>query len=455
MRKYVSFLVLLLLCAALFACFKNTDSRYNPVIPTDEEAITDLVNEICITTKTDNDTNTSYDISSIDVKDINLNINDSSQVDASPVYFTEVLGARKRYEKSLPSVVGFEYPYVFYERMSVIVENSDSNDADLYVGRYSIDKKEAQEFSIESFTAISNEARLIVDENRVAYMYCDIIDGDLKMIIELFDYLNNTRKIISTHLAHNVFGYAKKLSGDELVFFLYESTSGGTQQIILKYNIKNETSEEVYRSENIGGYGNSGISTKDIWAIDTDGNNVFLLMHQLTDGKMKSFMRAIDRNGNALWEENLDALYMYNTKEDTVESLTLKGNFAFLHYFQLNKSESNTNSPSAILYKNDNDYTLLKTEKSITPKMLCGKSSDDISYLFFKIHENNRELFAFDVNKNIGYSVNFSEAEILDAISDSLGNLLIVTRIENETKWNIFSQKYISETLYPTKEGQS
>lgn len=451
MRKYISFLFLLLLCAALSGCFEYTDSKYNSVISTDEDVITDIVHENCITTKTD-DTNASFDISPIDVIDISFNINASAQVDASTVYFTEVLGARKHYEKSLPGVIGFEYPYVFYERMSVIVENSDSNAADLYIGRYSIENKEAQEFPIESFTAISNEARLVVDENHVVYMYCAIVDGDLKMIIELFDYLNNTRKIISSHSVQNVFGYAKKLSIHELIFFLYESTTGGTQQIILKYNINSEALEEIYRSENMGGYGNSGISTKDIWAIDTNSDNIVLLMQQLTDGKMQSFMRTIDKNGNTLSEENLDALYMYNTKEDTADSMTLKGNYAFLHYFQLNKSENNKNSPSAILYKTDSDYILLETEKSITPKILCGKSSDAIPYLFFKIHENNNELFAFDVNINIGYSVNFSEAEILDAVSDSLGNLLIVTRMENETKWNIFSQKYINETLYSTKE---
>ena len=85
-------------------------------------------------------------------------------LDTDTLYFTEVLGSRKRYLNSLPSIVGFQYPYIYYERMTVMTEGASSEDADLYIGRYSVETGESQELGIESFTAVSDEARLVINE---------------------------------------------------------------------------------------------------------------------------------------------------------------------------------------------------------------------------------------------------------------------------------------------------
>ena len=61
---------------------------------------------------------------------------DAQQLDVFPLHFTEVLGVRKRYENALPAVIGFQYPYVFYERMAAVVEGATEEDPAMVIGRY-------------------------------------------------------------------------------------------------------------------------------------------------------------------------------------------------------------------------------------------------------------------------------------------------------------------------------
>ena len=222
-----------------------------------------------------------------------------------------------------------------------MTEGASSADADLYIGRYSVETGESQEFGIESFTAVSDEARLVINENLVVYMYCSSDEqGSMIMKIELFDFDNNTKKLLSTNTVHNVFGYAKQISSEEAVFLLYEQVGDDTEQILLYYNLTTEELREIYRGEDIYGYSEGSISSKDIWAIDTDGGNIYLLMQQYENTQMKFYLRVIDTQGNTIQETGLEALSMYNTIGDTADSLIVKENYVFC--ITLNGQKSRT-----------------------------------------------------------------------------------------------------------------
>lgn len=332
--------------------------------------------------------------------------------------------------------------------MTVVVEDADKNDADLYIGRYSIETKEAQEFAIESFTAISDEARLVVDEDCIVYMYCTLDEqGELKINIELYDYKNNTSKLLSTNYVYNVFGYAKKLNEKELVFFFYESVSSNTQQVILHYDLESEKLNEIYRGNNIVGYNDNSTSTKDIWAIDTSNGNIELLMQQLVDGKMVFYLCTLNNQGTVIQETKLDALSQYDSIEDTADSLVVKGNYLFIHYSQYNKSEKNSNAPFSILYKENNEYHLLKTEDSITPKNICGSKASDMPYVVYRSYESENELFVFNVDTGERFLLDIDRNEIGNSWVDQAGNLLVATRTEDKTNWYFYASDNISEKL--------
>lgn len=386
--------------------------------------------------------------SGISWQDVGLDLSQAQVLDTSVLSFTEVLGSRKRYPDSLPDIIGFQYPYVFYEQMAVITEGADPEEAALYVGRYSVETREVQEFAIERFTSISNESRLIVDENRAAYMYCALDEqGELKMNIVLFDFLHNTQKVIASYSAYNVFGYAKKLSEEELVFFLYEAVPDGSQQIVLRYHLDSGELHEIYRGQTMGGYRDSSTSTKDIWAIDTRDGQIDLLLQQLVNGSMVSYLRTIDREGNMLRETELDALSMYDSLEDTADSLVTKGDYAFIHYFQLNKSEDNTNAPFVILRREDTGCRLLEWEGAVTPNDLCGITSSDLPYVVFHLYESDDLLAAFNVNTNEGFLLDLSGEEVRNSVLDPAGNLLVETRRDEKTSWHLFPAEYILEKL--------
>ncbi len=386
-------------------------------------------------------------ITEIQTQNTTLTLNDAQLLDVSPLYYTEVLGSRKRYENSIPAVIGFEYPYMFYERASEIVENSSSDDAALYIGRYSLETKEFFEFEIEQYAAISNEATLVVDQDRIIYMYC-VYQDSMKMVIEMFDYSTQTRKVISTYSVHNVFGYAKELKDDKLVFMLYESVAGATQQVVLTYDLRSEQLQEIYRGESMSGY-NASDSTKDIWAIDANKGSVYLHMQQMENGAMKSYYRVLDEHGNILRDTYLPSLHMYDTVKDAADSMVVKDNYAFIHYDQRVKY-NNDEASCAILYFTNDESCLLEMNAPVSISYQCGSGYSNIPYVFFAIHDNNETLWVCNVERNKGFIVAFAEAGVHDFgggpfIIDQAGNLLVKTRTNDKTDLYLFSGEYLAD----------
>lgn len=376
--------------------------------------------------------------------DLYLDSNDAQRLDTSPLYFTEVLGKRKRNEAALPVVIGFQYPFIFYERMTAVVEGTTEGDPAMYIGRYSVETQEVQEFPLDDFQAATDEARMVIDQNRSVYMYCTTgQEGSTVMKIVLFDFSNNIQKVIGVYPVYNVFGYAKKLSSDKLLFLVYESVESGTQQILLLYDIQNDEIQEIYRGPVMGGYHTSSISTKDIWAIDTNNGNIDLLMQQFESGTMHLFLRTIDTNGKILSEVPLDNLSMYDSVKDTADSLVTKDNYAFIHFSQFDKDENNSNPPSAILYRIGDDYQTILTDAVSSMDTFCSDDSPNSPFLFFLSHRDANTIYLFDTAANKEYTITLEFDAVQDIVADSNGNILIQTRADEESIWYLFPSEYI------------
>lgn len=439
MKKIEICIILAIIFVLLVGCDNDTSIEHT-------ESISEL--------ETILNTNPSYENSIVEknsthgikLKNIRLSINDAQPLDTDTLYFTEVLGSRKRYLNSLPSIVGFQYPYIYYERMTVMTEGASSEDADLYIGRYSVETGESQEFGIESFTAVSDEARLVINKNLVVYMYCSSDEqGSMIMKIELFDFDNNTKKLLSTNTVHNVFGYAKQISSEEAVFLLYEQVGDDTEQILLYYNLTTEELREIYRGEDIHGYSEGSISSKDIWAIDTDGGNIYLLMQQYENTQMKFYLRVIDTQGNMIQETELEALSMYDTIGDTADSLIVKGNYVILHYSQWTKNSDNTNALVSILCKEDSGYKFFNIESTVRPKNLYLGKAYDTPYVFFNTVDKKEELFILNTETGEEITLTLLGDGIRGSAVDSNGNLLVETRVGEKTEWYLFGGDFLSE----------
>ena len=385
-----------------------------------------------------------FTVPTLQFADIYLDASAAQRLDTAPLYFTEILGKRKRYEASLPVITGFQYPFIFYERMTAVVEGTTEEDPAMYIGRYSVETQEAREFPLDDFYAITDEARMVIDQNRSVYMYCTAgEDGNTIMKIVLFDFPNKIQKVIGVYPVYNVFGYAKKLSNDKLIFLLYESVKSGTQQILLLYDIQNDEIQEIYRGPDMGGYHTSSISTKDIWAINANNGNIDLLMQQFENGTMHLFLRTIDTNGKTIYEAPLDNLSMYDSVKDTVDSLVTKDNYAFIHFSQFDKDENNSNPPSAILYRIGDVYQTVLTDAVSSMDTLCSDDSPNSPFLFFLSHRDDNTIYLFDTATNKEYIINLMFDAVQDVVADSYGNILIQTRSNEESIWYLYQSEYI------------
>lgn len=375
-------------------------------------------------------------------------------IDTSPLYFTEVLGVRKEYPKSLPTLVGFEYPFVFYERMTTVEKDASEDDAPRYIGRYSIETKQADEMPLNNVHMLSDEACLVVDESRVVYMYCFSDDsGNLTMNITLYNLQTGAEETLHSSPVHNVFGYAKKVNSEQLVFFLYEKNTDADEvnQTIYSYDIASKSISEIYRGEPLN-WRDPKDSTKNIWAMSTYNENIYLLMHQMRDGKMITFLNVLDKDGNLIEDIELTALSAYDTMQDTVDTLVVQGDYIYVHYSQFNKLEGNNNPPYAMLRRTEAGYQLIEY-KGIQPNRLCGTSSPDISRLFFisePVESSQEQADAVTILVLDSYSdTNIQVATGLDGIADfvcdSNGNLIVLTRVDNElSSWYYIASNSIA-----------
>ena len=360
----------------------------------------------------------------------------------SPLRFTGVLGVRKRFENDLPVVTGFQYPYVFYERMSALTEGAAEDDPPMYVGRYALDTREVQEFPIDDFNAITDEARLVIDGGRSVYLYYAPEQG---MKILLFDFDRGTQQLLGCYPVYNVFAYAKKLSENELVFFLYESAGEGTQQIVLHCSLQDGRIREIYRGA-VMDYSSPRESTRDIWAIDTENGSIHLLMQQLENGAMTFYLRTIDRQGALVSETRLEDLAAYDSAEDTADSLVVKGDYVLVHFSQFNRESGSRQAPSAILQRAGESYRLVPAA-AVRMGTLCGPKAPDSPFLFFANQEDPQSLYLLDTAAQKGYVFSFGLAGMENAVADPEGNLLITARAGNESNWYLLTADQVAAAL--------
>ena len=381
------------------------------------------------------------EVTELSLRETILEINESHQADVSAFYFTQVLGIRKTYENSLPSVLGFEYPYIYYKRNPSIIQGASQEEPDVYVGRYSVETKEKQEFAIENSFSTIRDSIIVVNKDCLVYMHTKRVE-QLMMVPELCNFADGTHQILDETPAHNVFGYAKQLDESELIFLMYESTSDGARQTITRYNLLTNELVEIHRGEIIGGYKESQTSSKDVWAIDAYNGEIYLFMQQYSENRMHYFMQKLDRDGNVLSEEKIDSLSRYSTLDNSADSLVILDNYAVVHYAPWHKSPSNTNPPTAVLYHTEDGYKLFDTGEKIKIWFNCGTATTDHLTAFFEIHNDdgssyNDTIFACNARTNEGISIHIDGAGVRYSHVDSKGNLLVETRDNDKSHWYV------------------
>jgi hypothetical protein len=325
--------------------------------------------------------------------------------------------------------------------MSVIVEGTTEEDFPMYIGRYSIETSEIRELPIEDFNAVSDEARLVVNEDVIVYMYCTHGENGLMMKITLFDMASGTKELLYETAVKNVFGYAKKLDSQQLIFMLYQEDkeSSETRQIILNYNMATKTIREIYKTEPMN-WTDQTSSTKNIWAIDTYEEKLYLLSHQLINGKMKTFLDVLNSDGKPLNAQELHALGIYDSRQDVANHIVVSKDYLFIHYDQFAKEEGNTNPPFAILAKTAGSYQLINMG-DIYPSNFCGGRDSSAEHLYFSISppqegadedKTKRQVFAFDMTERSVTIVDLPLSDVENFTGDSAGNLIVYTRGDSD-----------------------
>ena len=124
MRKVAVVTIFLFLCCVFSGCSSQSDLPASLPAPAESSE------------PADSSRGSEPAVPTLQLEEYQLHERAAQQLDVSPLHFTEVLDVRKRYENALPAVIGFQYPYVFYERMAAVVEGATEEDPAMVIGRY-------------------------------------------------------------------------------------------------------------------------------------------------------------------------------------------------------------------------------------------------------------------------------------------------------------------------------
>ena len=239
-----------------------------------------------------------------------------------------------------------------------------------------------------------------------------------------------------THSVGNVFTYVKAINKDEFVVFFYGQDIPEERkltQYVIKINLNSQECKVLYRGE-IMNWESNDKSTRDIWAIDVYNENVYLLLHQLINGKMTTHLRCISKNGDAVSDVELNALEKYSDKNQTAHSIVVEENHIFINY-----SNSAKDAPFVILKRNGSNYEMLEME-NYYPKNLLIPNLIDGKYLVFDTYQddwknkgsNKRsyDLFIFDVETDTAKLLKTEVDSIGSMWGDLNGNLLVTHTTE-------------------------
>lgn len=350
------------------------------------------------------------------------------EIEAKEVRYTYSLGVRKKVENALPQIIEFNYPYIYFQTMLV----SDKSDGSIQVSRYSLKSKEVQILADLQWNAQfnTNEAVCLVGDEFLVNTVCKSEADHLTMDVAVINLQTAKTEIVYSHPVGNVFTYVKPIEKDAFVVFFYGQNDSPQKEIIqyiIYYDLVKRAATTIYKGS-VMEWQDPNNSTCDIWAIDTFEDKVYIVLHQLVDGKMKTFLKSLNKQGNILFETCLDVLNEYSQKEYTVYNLAVEGNYVFLNYFQ-----SGNNPPSVVLKKEGNVYNLMDMGQ-VYPKLLLSPGTVKSQYLYFSTYPQNwmerttnapsSNLLVFDSYSETAFIIPINCDTINEVVADINGNLI-------------------------------
>ncbi len=338
-------------------------------------------------------------------------------IDAHALEYTSYLGIRKTFPHTLPVPLAYKNDKLFYmsykvpegmskKEMDEAHKNKQIGPEINHFGYYDYKSKEKFEMPVKDWHMMSmNYATYILPDNRMLLVYV-VNESKSKGIhskVALLDFVQKTQTTLGEYETFNALSTIKKLNDEEVVLFLTVETNqkkDETKQIMLKYNCKENKLTEIYQGEVMSE------KSKDIFAFTCTDGKIYLLMHQIQEGKLHSFLRCMDKYGKQIEEKPLNALSMYESPEQLAFDMLMDKDMLFVQFEGMAKSLGRKLPAVAILRKVGDDYQLQDTKsmqidnipfeprQSATEPLLMRKTVKDDA-------KENYQYYAYYPEKNV------------------------------------------------------
>ncbi len=304
MKKLLTLLTLLSLLLTLSACAKPNSTPITDSQPTTTEdlPVSEVPTEPVTEPTTPSESPKPADFK-LDIKD-KTNLSLTNVTDSELAFTSYTVRGTVNYENDVI------YPDLFIDDSMLCIYGSYQDQSipngTAKVCSYDFTTKEKKEHF--SYTYNIYEAMLVELNGYVFVAPCNYDENNnLVMSLLCYDLESGQPKILDEFEVKIPAADIKVLGDSEVLFFVYRKLDGKSVDTIYRYNT--ETNElSIYYEDFTDEWDDLTLTSKNILAMDTSGEQVYILKYQSIDNKMVYALEIRDADGNIVKEYSLNAL---------------------------------------------------------------------------------------------------------------------------------------------------
>jgi len=258
-------------------------------------------------------------------------------------------------------------------------------------------------------------------------------DGTMNMNLTVYNLQEKTKKTVYSAPLTNYRSYLYPL-GDSEVMFSYNGIEDGEKyEFTGVYNFR-EDSCRIISKHPEGVWDDSQETTgQEITAVCADGELIYFAKEQRIDGEVAVFLTCLDREGNVLYEDEVEPLSRRWRPDTNIQWIDVSEDSLFISYYTAGIADPRSECKPVVLTKTADGYAEWTLEGGVNFSRRIGSGLVDGRYLLFSSTMDDdggypADFIAFDLLEGDYRLIQFDleGIESFRTFVDEQGNLLAV-----------------------------
>ena len=255
-------------------------------------------------------------------------------------------------------------------------------------------------------------------------------DETMNMCLTVYNLRDKTRKIVYSAPLTNYRSYLYPL-GDSAVMFSYNGIEDGEKyEFTGVYDFKEDTCKIVSKHPE-GVWDDAKTTGQEITAVCAAGERIYFAKEQRINGEVAVFLTCLDRDGQILYEDEVELLSQRWRAETNIQWIDVAGDYIFVSYYTAGSALPTNELKPVVLKRTAEGYAELPLDSGVRFSRRIGDGLVGGRYLLFAaaLDDNGAypaDFIAFDVIEEDYRLIRFDleEEATFRTFADKQGNLL-------------------------------